>query len=620
MGHWWALSHTYGPFVRDHVGSPVETAAWGAYRERVELLRQALLTLPPGAPVRLRKGKRTSNLFRPRDAAHTALDAGGFAGVLSIDAEARTADVLGMTTYEHLVDATLPYGLMPLVVPQLKTITLGGAVTGLGIESSSFRNGCPHESVLEMDVLTGDGRVRHGRDPTASTATCSTASPTPTAPSATPSGCGSSWSRCTPYVHLRHVRFPDVDDLRRSDLSRGRDRRSHDGERVDFIDGDRFSARRVLPHAWRSWADTAPQASRLHRPADLLPLDPGTAARTGSRSTTTCGDGTPTGSGARGPSVPRTRGSAGCWPRAGAASRRLLEADRPRAQVRREAPDRRAAAAGRSGKNVIQDIEVPVDRLAEFVGVPRREHRDRAVLAVPAAAARPGRDVGPVPARPGDDVRQRRLLVDRRRWPRARPTATTTARSSARSTGSAAASRCTPRPSTRAEEFWDDLQRTGVRGAQEALRPATAGCSTCTPSACSADDRPSDRRRESQMPRKPDRRSSCRVGTRRPADRGSRPTTAAPPARPTPTIRVMLDSPARAVYLITAPSELGLARAYVTGDLDIDGSLYDTLELLWPRRGRALSLARTASSCCATSVRRRCARSPRRPRSTAPGG
>src|SRR5206468_1440556 len=28
-----------------------------------------------------------------------------------------------------------------------------------GIESTSFRNGLPHESVLSMDVLTGDGRV-----------------------------------------------------------------------------------------------------------------------------------------------------------------------------------------------------------------------------------------------------------------------------------------------------------------------------------------------------------------------------------------------------------------------------------------------------------------------------
>src|SRR6185369_16342745 len=87
------------------------------------------------------------------------LDVSDLDRVLGVDQDARTADVQGMTTYEHLVDATLPHGLMPLVVPQLKTITLGGAVTGLGIESSSFRNGLPHESVLEMDVLTGDGRV-----------------------------------------------------------------------------------------------------------------------------------------------------------------------------------------------------------------------------------------------------------------------------------------------------------------------------------------------------------------------------------------------------------------------------------------------------------------------------
>ena len=48
---------------------------------------------------------------------------------------------------------------MPLVVPQLKTITLGGAVTGLGIESTSFRHGLPHESVRAMDVLLAGGDV-----------------------------------------------------------------------------------------------------------------------------------------------------------------------------------------------------------------------------------------------------------------------------------------------------------------------------------------------------------------------------------------------------------------------------------------------------------------------------
>ena len=90
-----------------------------------------------------------------------------------------------MCTYEDLVDATLPHGLIPYVVPQLRTITLGGAVTGLGIESTSFRNGLPHESVLEMDVFTGAGEVVTQPGPAT---TSSTLSPTPTALSATPPG------------------------------------------------------------------------------------------------------------------------------------------------------------------------------------------------------------------------------------------------------------------------------------------------------------------------------------------------------------------------------------------------------------------------------------------------
>ncbi|WP_433531650.1 FAD-binding oxidoreductase [Micromonospora sp. CA-263727] len=124
----------------------------------VAQLRRSYAAVPPGQPVRL--AKRTSNLFRPRSAPRsTGLDVSGLGGVLGVDPVARTAEVQGMCTYERLVDATLPHGLMPLVVPQLRTITLGGAVTGLGIESTSFHNGLPHESVIEMDLLTGAGDV-----------------------------------------------------------------------------------------------------------------------------------------------------------------------------------------------------------------------------------------------------------------------------------------------------------------------------------------------------------------------------------------------------------------------------------------------------------------------------
>ncbi len=128
------------------------------HQEAVRRLQESYRAVPPGTPVRL--AKRTSNLFRARvPTGAPGLDVSGLTGVLHVDPAARTADVAGMCTYEDLVDATLPYGLVPLVVPQLRTITLGGAVSGLGIESTSFRNGLPHESVLELDVLTGDGEV-----------------------------------------------------------------------------------------------------------------------------------------------------------------------------------------------------------------------------------------------------------------------------------------------------------------------------------------------------------------------------------------------------------------------------------------------------------------------------
>ena len=135
------------------------TSNWRTgYQQLVDTLADQYAQIPVGAPIRL--AKKTSNLFRPRaEATSPGLNVAAFDGVLEVDIESRTAQVLGMTTYEHLVDATLPFGLMPMCVPQLRTITLGGAVTGLGIESASFRHGTPHESVIEMDILTGSGEV-----------------------------------------------------------------------------------------------------------------------------------------------------------------------------------------------------------------------------------------------------------------------------------------------------------------------------------------------------------------------------------------------------------------------------------------------------------------------------
>jgi FAD/FMN-containing dehydrogenase len=176
------------------------------HRRRVEQLA-AVLRSSTG-PVRLRK--RTSNLFRPRQSADRVfIDGTTLDHVIAIDRVARTAEVEGMTTYADLVDATLPLGLAPAVVPELKSITVGGATTGLGIESSAFRFGLVHETVDEIDVLVADGRVLR-------------CSPTEHADlfCGFPNSYGSLGYATrlslrlvpvAPFVHLRHERFADAE-------------------------------------------------------------------------------------------------------------------------------------------------------------------------------------------------------------------------------------------------------------------------------------------------------------------------------------------------------------------------------------------------------------------------
>lgn len=128
------------------------------YQRRLATLREQVGASSSDHTLAL--GKQTSNLFRKRrQEAKARIDVRDFNHVLSIDPKKRIAEVEGMITYERLVTATLKHHLVPPVAPELKTITVGGAITGIGIESSCFKYGFVHETVLEMDILTGDGQV-----------------------------------------------------------------------------------------------------------------------------------------------------------------------------------------------------------------------------------------------------------------------------------------------------------------------------------------------------------------------------------------------------------------------------------------------------------------------------
>ncbi|MFG1953649.1 FAD-binding oxidoreductase [Micromonospora sp. NPDC048830] len=204
----------------------------------VDLLRRSYAAVPPGETVRL--AKRTSNLFRPRSAPSApGLDVSGLGGVIGVDPVARTADVQGMCTYENLVDATLAHGLMPLVVPQLRTITLGGAVTGLGIESTSFRHGLPHESVLELDVLTGAGEIVACR-PDGEHADLFAAFPNSLGSLGYATRLRIELQPVRRYVATRNVRFTRLEELTDA-IGEVVAKGTWDGEPVDAMDGVMFS-------------------------------------------------------------------------------------------------------------------------------------------------------------------------------------------------------------------------------------------------------------------------------------------------------------------------------------------------------------------------------------------
>ena len=328
----------------------------------VERLRESYAQIPPGQQVRLRK--RTSNLFRPRsDGAGRGLDVARLSGVISLDEHAQTAEVQGMCTYEHLVELTLSHGMIPKVVPQLRTITLGGAVAGLGIESTSFRRGMPHESVLEMDVFTGAGEV----------VTCSRDDEHADLFWTFPNSYGSlgyatrlriELEPVPPCVALRHVRFLDPQSLAGAISTIVADG-VWDGIRVDGLDGVAFepgeyyltlaeftAERRADPSDYSG--QQIYYRSIQQRERDLLTMHD--YLWRWDTDWFWC-------SGAFGVQNPTIRR---LWPRRWMRSdvyHRLLGLD-----ARFAIADRLDRRAGRPQRErVVQDIEVPVDRLPEFL-------------------------------------------------------------------------------------------------------------------------------------------------------------------------------------------------------------------------------------------------------------
>lgn len=79
--------------------------------------------------------------------------------VLCVDVASETCLVEPGVTMEKLCRILLQHGYLPPVVPEFRCITVGGAIMGLGLESSSFRHGMFEDSVNNMRMILGDSNI-----------------------------------------------------------------------------------------------------------------------------------------------------------------------------------------------------------------------------------------------------------------------------------------------------------------------------------------------------------------------------------------------------------------------------------------------------------------------------
>jgi FAD/FMN-containing dehydrogenase len=182
------------------------------------------------------------------------IDISDLTQIIDIDPVHRVCVAESGVAFVDLVHASLAHGLVPMVVPELETITIGGAVSGGSLESSSFRVGGFHDTCLEYEVITATGDVvtarpdnehallfqmMHGAFGTLGILSKLTFRLAP----------------ARPFVRLDYETYVTVDDYR------GAIRRHFEAEDVDFMDGIIHGPDRLVLCVGR-FVDTAPYTSK----------------------------------------------------------------------------------------------------------------------------------------------------------------------------------------------------------------------------------------------------------------------------------------------------------------------------------------------------------------------
>jgi len=131
------------------------------HEEKVARIVAAIKARPDRATLSFRKAT-VSHKVPKREARlpdRQEIDVSDLDEILDIDTRDMTCTAEPGVTFVDLVRKTLALGLVPCTVPELKTITIGGAVAGCSVESMSFKYGGFHDSCLEYEVITAGGEI-----------------------------------------------------------------------------------------------------------------------------------------------------------------------------------------------------------------------------------------------------------------------------------------------------------------------------------------------------------------------------------------------------------------------------------------------------------------------------
>ncbi len=131
------------------------------HEEKVNRIAKQLKERKSTEPLSLMKKSVSHEVPKPNNKKYSdeKLDVRDMNEIIEIDPIKKICIAEPGVTFVDLVDATMKHNLVPIVVPELKTITIGGAVAGCSIESMSYKHGGFHDSCLEYEIITAKGEV-----------------------------------------------------------------------------------------------------------------------------------------------------------------------------------------------------------------------------------------------------------------------------------------------------------------------------------------------------------------------------------------------------------------------------------------------------------------------------